>query len=56
MLNTYVVTPPSGNDPFEVKAACFMITDGGKVINFFDGDNDTVASYVAFPGTRVMKK
>ncbi|MBB5066015.1 hypothetical protein [Granulicella mallensis] len=55
-MNTYVVTPPSGaGDPFEVKAHDHWVSKDNIII-FADANNETVATYLAHPGTLVIKK
>lgn len=56
-MNTYLVTPPQGaGDSFEVTAHDHWLDKDGKSIIFVDEENQTVATYLAHPGTLVMKK
>jgi hypothetical protein len=55
MMNTYLVTPPTGNEPFEIKAADYYVDNDSNTIFFIDEENQPVATYVAYPGTLVKK-
>jgi hypothetical protein len=55
-MNTYLVIPPEGNQPFEVEAADHWLSPDNKAIIFVDDNHDTVATYIAHPGTLVRRK
>jgi hypothetical protein len=55
-MTTFLVTPPSSKEEFEVEAEAHFYDDNDNTITFRDHDNLVIASYIALPGTVIREK
>jgi hypothetical protein len=55
-MTTFLVSPPSCNEQFEVEAKDHLYDNDQNTIIFRDKDDVVVATYVANPGTVICEK